>query len=87
MVSIVRATREAEGIINGASPRASISLMKTAQVLALFDGLDYVTPDHIQEIAVPVISHRIMMNSQSRFSGNSNEQIIENILSDIPVPV
>lgn len=87
MVSIVRATREAEGIINGASPRASISLMKTAQALALFDGLDYVTPDHIQEIAVPVISHRIMMNSQSRFSGNSNEQIIENILSDIPVPV
>ncbi len=87
MVSIVRATREAEGIINGASPRASISLMKTAQALALFDGLDFVTPDHIQEIAVPVISHRIMMNSQSRFSGNSNEQIIENILSDIPVPV
>jgi MoxR-like ATPase len=87
MVSIVRATRKAEGIINGASPRASISLMKTAQALALFDGLDYVTPDHIQEIAVPVISHRIMMNSQSRFSGNSNEQIIENILSDIPVPV
>ena len=87
MVSIVRATRESEGIINGASPRASLSLMKSAQALALFDGLDYVTPDHVQEIAVPVISHRIMMNSQSRFSGNSNEQIIENILSDIPVPV
>lgn len=87
MVSIVRATRESEGIINGASPRASLSLMKSSQALALFDGLDYVTPDHIQEIAVPVISHRIMMNSQSRFSGNSNEQIIENILSDIPVPV
>jgi MoxR-like ATPase len=87
MVSIVRATRETEGIINGASPRASISLMKAAQALALFDGLDYVTPDHIQEIAVPVISHRIMMNSQSRFSGNSSEQIMEDILSDIPVPV
>ncbi|MGB1799218.1 MAG: AAA family ATPase [Gammaproteobacteria bacterium] len=87
MVSIVRATRETEGIINGASPRASLSLMKTAQALALFDGLDYVTPDHIQEIAIAVISHRIMMNSQSRFSGNSSEQIIENILSDIPVPV
>ncbi len=86
MVNIVRATRETEGIINGASPRASISLMKAAQALALFDGLDYVTPDHIQEIAIPVISHRIMKNSQSRFSGNSSNQIIENILSSIPVP-
>lgn len=87
MVSIVRATRETDGIINGASPRASLSLMKAAQALALFDGLDYVTPDQIQEIAISVISHRIMLNSQSRFSGNSSEQIIENILSDIPVPV
>lgn len=87
LVSIVRATRETEGIINGASPRASLSLMKAAQALALFDGLDYVTPDQIQEIAVSTISHRIMMNSQSRFSGNSSERIIENILSDLPVPV
>jgi len=86
MVNIVRATRETEGTINGASPRASISLMKATQALALFDGLDYVTPDHVQEIAIPVISHRIMMNSQSRFSGNSSEQIIENILSSVPVP-
>lgn len=71
MVNLVRATRETEGILNGASPRASLSLMKAAQALALFDGLDYVTPDHVQEIAIPVISHRIMMNSQSRFSGSS----------------
>jgi MoxR-like ATPase len=86
MVNIVRATRETEGIINGASPRASLSLMKASQALALFDGLDYVTPDHVQEIAIPVISHRIMMNSQSRFSGNSSEQIIENILSNVAAP-
>jgi len=86
MVDIVRATRETEGIINGASPRASISLMKATQALALFDDLDYVTPDHVQEIAATVISHRIMMNSQARFSGNSSDKIIENILSDIPAP-
>ena len=87
MVSLIRATRETEGIINGASPRASLSLMKATQALALFDGLDYVTPDHVQEVAIPVISHRIMMNSQSRFSGNSGDQIIENILSNTSVPV
>ncbi len=86
MVNLVRTTRETEGIINGASPRASISMMKAAQALALFDGLDYVTPDHVQEIAIPVISHRIMMNSQARFSGSSSDQIIESILSNTPVP-
>jgi MoxR-like ATPase len=86
MVNLVRATRETEGIINGASPRASLSLMKAAQALALFDGLDYVTPDHVQEIAIPIMSHRIMMDSQARFSGNSSDQIIEAILSNIAVP-
>ncbi len=87
MVTLIRATRETDGILNGASPRASLSLMKAAQALALFDDMDYVSPDHVQEIAIPVISHRIMMNSQSRFSGNSADQFIENILSTTPVPV
>ncbi|MFT5396226.1 MAG: MoxR-like ATPase [Gammaproteobacteria bacterium] len=87
MVTLIRATRDTEGILNGASPRASLSMMKAAQALALFDGMDYVSPDHVQEIAIPVISHRLMMNSQSRFSGNSSDQIIEDILSKTPVPV
>ena len=87
MVNLIRTTRETEGITNGASPRASLSLMKAAQALALFDGQDYVTPDHVQEIAIPVISHRIMVDSQTRFSGNSSDQIIENILSSTTVPV
>jgi len=87
MVTLIRETRNTEGIINGASPRASLAMMKAAQALALFDGMDYVSPDHVQEIAIPVISHRIMMNSQSRFSGNSSDQIIEDILSKTPVPV
>lgn len=87
MVTLIRATRETDGILNGASPRASLSMMKAAQALALFDGMDYVSPDHVQEIAIPVISHRLMMNSQSRFSGNSSDQIIEEILSKTPVPV
>ncbi len=87
IVGLIRATRNIEGILNGASPRASLSLMKAAQALALFDGQDYVIPEHIQELAIPVISHRLIMDSQSRFSGNNNEKIVENILSDTPVPV
>lgn len=87
MVSLIRTTRETEGVLNGASPRASLSMMKAAQALAMFDGMDYVSPDHVQEIAIPVISHRIMMSSQSRFTGNSSDQIIDDILSKTSVPV
>lgn len=87
IVSLIRKTRKTESILNGASPRASIALMKAAQALALFDEHNYVTPEHIQELAIPVISHRLIMDSQSRFSGNNNEQIIENILSNTDVPV
>ena len=87
IVNLIRETRKVDGVLNGASPRASVALMKAAQALALFDGQDYVTPEHIQELAIPVISHRLIIDAQSRFSGNSNEQIIENILSNTAVPV
>ena len=87
LVSLVRATRETEGILNGASPRASLALVKTAQALAVFDDLDYVTPDHIQELAVPVIAHRLLIDSATRFSGNTDEQMVEKIMSSTKVPV
>lgn len=86
-VDIVRATRTAAGVELGASPRASLALMKTAQALALFDGSDFVTPEHIQEIAAPVIAHRLMMNSQARFSGKTPQSIVEEIVQTLPVPV
>jgi MoxR-like ATPase len=86
IVDIVRATRTATGVSLGASPRASIALMKTAQALAVFDGNDFVTPDHIQEIAVSVIAHRMVMESQARFSGRTAEGVVEDILKVIPVP-
>jgi MoxR-like ATPase len=60
--------------------------MKTAQALALFDGSEFVTPEHIQEIAVDVLAHRIMMNSQARFSGKTAQGVIEDILKTLPVP-
>jgi MoxR-like ATPase len=86
-VDIVRATRSAQGVELGASPRASLALMKTAQALALFDGSGFVTPEHIQEIAVPVIAHRLTINSQARFAGKTAPQIVEEIVQAIPVPV
>ena len=61
--------------------------MKATQALALFDGLEYVTPDHIQEIAIPVIAHRLLIDSNARFSGTTAEEIVAGILERVAVPV
>ncbi|MFB3083901.1 MAG: AAA family ATPase [Gammaproteobacteria bacterium] len=87
IIQIIRATRIAKGVRNGASPRASLALMKTAQALALFDGLEFVTPDHIQEIAIPVITHRLVMDPEARFSGITAEEVIRDTLEAVPVPI
>ena len=86
IVKLCRATRDNADVLNGASPRASLSLMKAAQALALFDGMEFVTPDHIQEIVVPVIAHRLMLNSQARFSGRSSKEIVKDVLKTVAVP-
>jgi MoxR-like ATPase len=86
IVDLTGATRSAAGVQLGASPRASLALMKAAQALALFDGLEFVTPDHIQEIAVPVIAHRLSLESQSRFSGASAAGIVLEALKKVPPP-
>jgi MoxR-like ATPase len=85
-VDLVGATRTATGVQLGASARASIALMKAAQALALFDGLDFVAPEQIQELAVPVIAHRLVLEPQGRFSGLTSGGIVEEIVKRAPVP-
>jgi MoxR-like ATPase len=85
-VDLVSATRSAPGVQLGGSPRASIALMKAAQALALFDGFEFVTPDQIQELAVPVIAHRLIMEPQARFSGRTARGIVEEIVKRTKVP-
>ncbi len=60
--------------------------MKVAQALALFDGYEFVTPEHIQELAVPAIAHRLIIDPQARFSGVTAENIVEEIINSVPVP-
>ncbi|HAM73499.1 MAG TPA: magnesium chelatase, partial [Verrucomicrobiales bacterium] len=86
IVRLTSATRGVAGVQLGASPRASIALMKASQAIALFDGLDFVTPDHIQELAVCVIAHRLVMEQQAKFSGSTAAGIVEEILKKVPVP-
>lgn len=87
VVDITGATRSMPGVQLGASPRASLALMKTAQALALFDEMEFVTPERIQEMAVPVIAHRMVMEPQARFSGLTARGVVEEVLKKIPVPV
>lgn len=86
VVDLIGATRAANGVQLGASPRASIALMKAAQVLALFQGMTFVTPDHIQELAAPIIAHRIIMEPQARFSGLTARGVLGDIIKKTPVP-
>jgi MoxR-like ATPase len=85
-VDLVAATRTAAGVQLGASPRASIALMKTAQAEALFDGADFVTPEQLQKLAVPVIAHRLVLEPQARFSGLTARGVVGDILKKLKVP-
>jgi MoxR-like ATPase len=87
VVKLVGETRAANGIQLGASPRASIALAKAAQALALFDGQEFVSPEHVQEIAVPVIAHRLVLEPQAKFAGLTTRQVVEEIVKRVPVPV
>ena len=86
VVALVGGTRTANGVQLGASPRASIALMKGAQALALFDGMDFVAPEQIQELAVPVIAQRLVMEPQARFSGLTARGVVQDVLKKLKVP-
>jgi MoxR-like ATPase len=86
IIDIVSATRNKKEIKLAASPRASLTLMKTAQALALFDGFEFVTPDVIRELAVPVISHRLSIDAQSKFSGIEAAAMVQDIVDTLPIP-
>lgn len=86
IVDLVSATRTGSGVSLGASPRASLSLMKVAQASALFDGSEFVTPEHVQQMAVPVIAHRMVMDPQARFSGVTARGVVEELLKKLKVP-
>jgi MoxR-like ATPase len=86
VVDLVAATRRAPAVRLGASPRASLALMKLAQALAAFDGMEFVTPDHIQEIAVEALAHRLVLDPQRRFAGDTVQQVVTDIVRDTHAP-
>lgn len=87
IASIVRATREFEGVELGASPRGSMSLMKASQAAALLAGQDYVTPQMVKQMAVPVLAHRLLLAHRSRLGGSSGESVVSAVLDQVATPV
>lgn len=86
VVKLVQQTRNIENVLLGASPRASLCLMHIAKAIALFDNRDFVIPEDIIEVAVPVIAHRLILDPQARFSGQTARKIVEEVLSRVEVP-
>lgn len=86
VVALVGATRGHPAIQLAASPRASLALMKVSQALALFEGLDFVSPEIIQSLAADVIAHRMVLAPEAKYSGLSARQIVADILEQTPVP-
>jgi len=86
VVDLVRETRAATGVQLGASPRASLALMKASQALALTEGREFVAPEDVREMAVPVIAHRMIAEPQARFAGVTTAGIVEEILTKVPSP-
>ena len=85
-VDLARETRQAPRVTLGAGPRASLALSRTAQALALFDGAAFVTPEHVREMAVPVLAHRLALDPEAKFSGVSAQSVVEQVLQAVPVP-
>lgn len=86
MVSLVRATREWNGLARGASPRASIALLTAARALALIRAQSFVTPDDVREIFLPALRHRILLSAELEIEGVAGDDVLRDILKSIDAP-
>jgi len=87
LVTICRSTRNAQGAQLGVSPRGTMALYRAAQAYAAIHGRDYVLPDDVKVLASPVLSHRIVLDGQSRLRGRKAEDILRDVVERTPVPV
>ena len=87
IVDVVRATRESNQFLIGASPRGSLHLMRAAQAAAALNGFDFVRPDDVKEMATAVLAHRVMPRAELRAKGQTTEEVVYRTLETVPVPV
>lgn len=87
IVQLVTATRKHREVALGASPRASVALMRAAKARAFLSGRKFVIPDDVKQLAVPVLAHRLLLTSDAEFSNGSGERVMEAIAAEASIPV
>lgn len=87
VATLAAATRQDPALQLGASTRAAIALIHGAQACALLDGRDFILPEDVQHMALPVLAHRMMLNPEARMKGVTAEQVLMRILQNVAVPV
>lgn len=87
IVEITEATRSNEHLSLGASPRATLALIRSSQARAYLKGRDYVIPDDVQEVLYPVLCHRMVLSVEAKLAGQSTEAVIKNMMRNIKVPI
>jgi MoxR-like ATPase len=86
VVDLLTATRQSRDVYLGASPRAGIALLRAAKALALLRGREFVVPQDVKDLAVRVLSHRIILASEARVHGLYEEGLVAGLLESVPVP-
>jgi MoxR-like ATPase len=86
ILRVVRGSRQAHGVVLGGSPRAELALLRCGKTLAALRGRDYVIPDDIKELALPVLRHRLLLRPEAELEGLSPDRVVENLLAATPVP-
>ncbi|MDJ0755472.1 MAG: MoxR family ATPase [Ardenticatenaceae bacterium] len=87
LVHVCRATRTHQDISLGASPRATMALYHASQALAAIRGREFVIPDDIKDLALPVLMHRLVVNPQTRLRGRSPQDVVQDVIQTIAVPL
>ncbi len=87
IVQIVQATRQHHQLKLGVSPRGSLMFFRAVQASAFADGRDHVLPDDVHRLAIPVLAHRTVLTSKAKYGNLTKEQVIEEILTQVPLPV
>ncbi len=87
IVDLVEATRHHSDMYLGASPRASIMILRAARAMAASEERDFVIPDDVKALAIPVLAHRVIVTADAVMSGRSADVILRELLADVPVPV
>lgn len=87
IINISNATRDCKDLQLGASPRASIDLLKASKAKAFLEGRNYVIPDDAKEMAIPVLAHRLILSPEARIERKSIEEVLEEVLGQVFIPV